>query len=179
MNQMAEISLNEVDVAKVAIGQKVTLTFDAIEGLSLTGVVSEIDTIGTVTQGVVTYNVKIAFDTQDERVKGGMSVNASIITNVKADTLVVPNSAVKTQGTGHYVEIFDPPIATTSGNQGTVSKVAPHKVQVEIGLANDTSTEITSGLKEGEQVVTKTTTTTAVKTAAPSLIGGGSSRRIP
>lgn len=178
-NQMAEISLNEVDVAKVAVGQKVTLTFDAIDGLSLTGIVSEIDTIGTVTQGVVTYNVKIAFDTQDERVKSGMSVNASIVTNVKANALTIPNSAVKTQGSGHYIEMFDTPIVTDAGNQGTVSAVAPKKVTIEIGLANDVSTEVTSGIKEGDQVVTKTTTTTVVKTAAPSLIGGGTGRRVP
>ncbi len=178
-NQMAEISLNEVDVAKVAVGQKVTLTFDAIDGLSLTGIVSEIDTIGTVTQGVVTYNVKIAFDTQDERVKSGMSVNASIVTNVKANALTIPNSAVKTQGSGHYIEMFDTPIVSDAGNQGTVSAVAPKKVTIEIGLANDVSTEVTSGIKEGDQVVTKTTTTTVVKTAAPSLIGGGTGRRVP
>lgn len=178
-NQMAEISLNEVDVAKVAAGQKATLTFDAIDGLSLTGIVSQIDTIGTVTQGVVTYNVKIAFDAQDERVKSGMSVNASIITNVKTGALAVPNSAVKTQGTGHYVEMFATPLLDSSGSQGAVSTIAPTKITVEIGIANDTATEIVSGLKEGDQVVIKTTTTTVVKTAAPSLIGGGTGRRVP
>ena len=93
--KIAEISLNEVDAAKVKVGQKVTLTFDAIDGLSITGEVSEIDALGTVSQGVVTYGVKIAFDTQDERVKSGMSVSAAIITDVKQNVLLVPNAAVK------------------------------------------------------------------------------------
>src|SRR3990167_3129227 len=48
--QLAEISLNEVDVAKIKIGQKVTLTFDAIPDLSMTGIVVEIDSVGTVSQ---------------------------------------------------------------------------------------------------------------------------------
>ncbi|MEK7086681.1 MAG: HlyD family efflux transporter periplasmic adaptor subunit, partial [Patescibacteria group bacterium] len=61
--KIAEISLNEIDISKVKVGQNVTLTFDAVENLSLTGKVSEVDTIGTVSQGVVSYNVKINFDT--------------------------------------------------------------------------------------------------------------------
>jgi len=72
--KIAEISLNEVDAAKIKIGQKATLTFDAIDNLSISGEVTQIDTLGTVSQGVVTYNVKILFDTQDDRIKPSMSV---------------------------------------------------------------------------------------------------------
>lgn len=170
--QLAEISLNEVDVAKIKVGQKVTLTFDAVEGLNITGKVVEIDTVGTVTQGVVTYGVKIGFDTQDDRVKPGMSTSAAIITDVKQDVLMVPNNAIKTQGTGYYVELFDIPLAQSQGSQGVPSSVAPRQQQVEIGLSNDTSTEIISGLKEGAQVVTRTVTATATQTQqAPSLFG--------
>jgi len=66
---VANISLNEVDASKVALGQKVVTTFDAINGLTLSGVVYSIDTIGTVSQGVVSYSVQINFATQDSRVK--------------------------------------------------------------------------------------------------------------
>ena len=62
--KLATISLNEIDVSKIQLGQQVTLTFPAIDGLSITGKVAEIDNIGTVSQGVVTYNVKIGFDTK-------------------------------------------------------------------------------------------------------------------
>src|SRR6185503_5946600 len=75
-NQIADLSLNEVDAAKVTVGQKATLTFDAVEDLSIAGAVASVDTLGTVSQGVVSYVVKIQFTTQDERVKPGMSVNA-------------------------------------------------------------------------------------------------------
>ena len=74
------IPLNEVDVAKVKMGDQAVLTFDAIDGLTVAGKVIDIDTIGTVSQGVVTYNVKISLDTKDDGVKPGMSTNASIIT---------------------------------------------------------------------------------------------------
>ncbi|MCH7598090.1 HlyD family efflux transporter periplasmic adaptor subunit, partial [Patescibacteria group bacterium] len=63
--KIAEITLNEIDVAQVKIGQLTTLTFDAVEDVTLTGKVIEIDVLGTGNQGVVTYNRKMAFDTKD------------------------------------------------------------------------------------------------------------------
>ena len=143
--KMAEISLNEVDVAQVKTGQKATLTFDAVPDLTLTGEVAEIDSLGTVSQGVVTYNVKIVFDTQDERVKPAMSVSAAIITKTKTDVLLVSNSAIKQQGDIFYVEIM-----TETGT--------PQQQTVVTGLSNDTMTEIVSGLSEGDKVITQTIT---------------------
>lgn len=180
--KIAEISLNEVDVAKVKVGQKTTLTFDAIDGLTIAGDVAEIDTIGTVSQGVVTYMVRIAFGTQDDRVKSGMSVSSAIITNMKQDVLMVPNSAVKAQGNAHYVELFDTPLVatatSTSGtNAGVPSAIPPRQQLVEVGLSNDTMTEIVSGLKEGEQVVSRTITGTgATATQAPSIFSAAGVR---
>jgi len=152
--QIAEISLNEVDVAKVKIGQKTNLTFDAVPDLSITGEVLEIDTLGTVTQGVVNYTVKIGFDTQDTRVKSGMSVSATIITDVKQNVLLVPSSALKQQNGSNYVEIM-------TGN-------TPQSQSVEIGLSNDTMTEIISGLKEGDNVVTQTITANTTQSQSQS-----------
>ena len=156
--KIVELSLNEVDAAQVAVGQKVTLTFDAIEDLSLTGKVATIDTVGTVSSGVVSYTVEIAFDTQDERVKSGMSVNATIITEVKTDVLTVPSSAVKTQNETTYVLVFETPLENSSGSQGTISAVAPVQKTVTTGISGDSTVEILSGIEEGTQVVTKTTT---------------------
>lgn len=156
--KIAEISLNEIDVSKVKTQQKATLTFDAIDGLSITGEVAEIDSIGTATQGVVTYNVKIIFDTQDDRVKPGMSVSANIIVEAKNDALFVPNSALKQQGDTNYVEVVDAgqnPVQE-GGAGGITLEVAPQRVSVEIGISNDEVTEIISGLAQGDEVVVRT-----------------------
>ncbi|MDD5043165.1 MAG: efflux RND transporter periplasmic adaptor subunit [Patescibacteria group bacterium] len=157
--KIAEISLNEVDAAKVKTGQKATLTFDAVEELSIAGEVAEIDAIGTVSQGVVTYNVKIVFDTQDERVKPGMSVSASIVTEVKLDTLSVPNAAVKQQNDVSYVEApgaaeTDVTAAAVSG--GIILKNSPERRQIEAGISNDEYTEVLSGLSEGDIIIVRT-----------------------
>jgi HlyD family secretion protein len=160
--QIAELSLNEVDAAKVKIGQKATMTFDAIGDLTITGEVSEVDTLGTVSSGVVTYGVTIILDTQDDQVKPGMSVSASIITEARQDVLLVPNSAVKASGDENYVEIIkdDSVSSEQTTTTGAVSKIMPKRQIVVVGLSNDTMTEIISGIKEGDQIVTQTSTST-------------------
>ncbi len=178
--KVAIISLNEVDVAKIALAEKATITFDAIPDLTISGKVVQIDSLGTVSSGVVNYAVKISFDTEDDRVKPGMSVSAEIITNVKQDVLMVQSSAIKTQNGSSYVQTFSTPLATpATGNQGSPSLTPPTNQTVEIGVSDSTNTEIVSGLKEGDIIVTKTitgTTTTTAKTTTPSIlsaVGGG------
>jgi len=170
--RVAEISLNEVDAADVKVGQKATLTFDAVEELSITGEVAEVDALGTVTQGVVTYNTKIIFDTTDERVKPGMSVSASIITDIKQDVILVSSSAIKSSGEISYVEM--PSVTAAADSVGALSGVvlaSPLRQQVvEIGLTNDSETEITSGLSEGDQIITRT-----INQASSSTNSSGSS----
>ena len=165
-----QISLSETDIPKIKLGNKAILTFDAIDGLSITGQVSEIDTIGTVSQGVVSYNVKITFDTQDERVKPGMSVNANIITQTKQNVLLIPNSAVKSKNGEYYVLVLSQKqdLSSSSASQGFISASAPVQKNVEIGIADDMNTEITSGLSEGDQVVSRTISGSAsASSAAP------------
>lgn len=140
--KIAEVFLNEVDVAQVETDQLVTLTFDAVEEATLTGKVIEIDELGTATQGIVSYSVTIAFDIQDERIKPGMTVDASIITTRKDGVVLVPNAAVQTQSGQIFVQILE--------SEYPISKL------VEVGLSNDEFTEIISGISEGEEVVTAT-----------------------
>ncbi|HXK37583.1 MAG TPA: efflux RND transporter periplasmic adaptor subunit [Candidatus Paceibacterota bacterium] len=156
--RIAEITLNEVDVAKAKVGQQVTLSFDAIDGLNIAGAVSEIDSVGTISQGVVTYAVKISFDAQDERVKPGMSVSAAIITDVKQEALLIPSSAIKNKGMTKSVELY---------NNGS-----PTTVTVETGISNDTRTQIISGLSEGDTIVVQTINSSAAAATTGTQQGG-------
>lgn len=174
--KIAQISLNEIDAAKVKIGQKATLTFDAIPDLTLTGEVSEIDVVGTVSQGVVSFGVKIALDTDDERVKPGMSVTANIIVDAKSDILVVPSSAVKSQEGIYYVELAEIPDEKKeeilNSKAGVILKKPPKRQQIEIGISNDKLTEILSGLKEGDIVVVSTISQTTTQRSQQLRIPG-------
>lgn len=161
--KMAEITLDEIDAAKVKVGQKANITFDAIEDLNITGEVVEVDTLGQISHGVVSYGVKIALDAQDERIKPGMSLSANITTEAKQNTLLVPNSAVKQQGDTSYVQLVDKKVVTNDTNNtkslGVVIPPSAIKLQqVQVGLSNDTLTEIIDGLKEGDTVITRTIT---------------------
>jgi HlyD family secretion protein len=161
--KIVEITLNEIDAAKVKVGQKATLTFDALPDLNLTGKVTEIDTVGTVSQGVTSYGVKIVLDSDDERIKPGMSVNAEIIVDVKPDVLTLPNSAIKSEGNLHYVQLIDAPKEIKDKLKIGRAILLPKEVKiknqpVEIGVSNDTLTEILSGVSEGDIVISSKVT---------------------
>jgi len=185
----AVISLNEVDVAKVKVDNKATLTFDALEDLTISGTVTSVDMIGSSSQNVVTYDVHIAFDTQDDRILPGMSVTADIVTEIKTDILMVNSNAIQSRDNIYYVQKFDQTFSDTEMISGVTSSVAPTAVDVEVGISNDTDTEIVSGLSEGNQVIIRTSTgssgsnssTKTTTSSAASLFstGGGPSGGMP
>jgi len=155
------VTLNEVDIAKIKVGEKVNITFDALDGVAVEGEVAEIDATGTVSQGVVSYTVKISFSTDNASIKPGMSLSANIITDSVSDVLTLPASAVKTTAGKSYVEVM--------GGDGKLQKKT-----VEIGLTDDTLIEIKSGLVEGDKVVTVTSApkTSTTKTTTTTKSGG-------
>ena len=160
-----QVQVNEVDISNVKIGQPVTLTFDALPGFTSTGKVETMDSLGTVSSGVVTFNVTIGFDKLDTKIKPGMSVTAAIITGTQQDVVMVPLGAVK----------------TVSGQSSvTVLKNGqPQQVSVQTGASNDTDIVITSGVSEGDQVVTQTITasTSATTSSSSSSRSSGAAAR--
>lgn len=180
-DKIADITLNEVDVAKVKEGDKATLTFDALSGLSISGTVASIDLVGAVSQGVVSYDVKVAFDTEDPRVESGMTVSAAIQTDIASNVIVIPASAIKTTNGQSFVQVVNEnlPPADLGNPAGITLTNAPQNKPVTVGITDDTNTEIVSGLNVGDEIVTKTVAGTGVKTAtpaAPSLLGGAGAR---
>jgi len=138
----AQVSLSEIDVISVAANQKVTLTLDAYPDKTFTGKVLSVDTSGSSNQGVTSYPATILLDKTSVEIYPNMAVTAQILLDVKAEVLLVPSSAVKSDMNGIYVE------AMADGK--------PQRKEVEIGDANDSQTEIVSGLSEGADVVTAT-----------------------
>jgi len=142
-----QLAINEVDVPPLELNQRTELEFDALADLTITGKVTEIADEGTVEQGVVTYNVWIALDVTDDRLKSGMSAAATIITEVAKNELIVANAAVQTDSDDQaYVLVLDDP------------EGEPRTVYVTLGVTSSTHTVITEGLAEGDLVVTRTVT---------------------
>jgi phosphoribosylformylglycinamidine (FGAM) synthase-like amidotransferase family enzyme len=84
---------------------------------------------------------------------------------VKQDVLLVSSSAVKSSGDVYYVEKF------VGSDAANITADQLEKTQVEIGLANDTDTEIAGGLSEGDKVVARTITSSSAATSASSSSG--------
>ena len=149
---IVSVDLSEVDAAKVRAGQKATVTFDALPDKTFTGKVLGVNTSGSVSSGVTTYPATIALDTPNDSILPNMSATANIILSVKDDVLLVPTSAVQTQNGENFVRVM---------KNGQVQEVS-----VEIGDSSDTETEVKSGLKEGDEVVTNIITPGATSGAS-------------
>jgi len=154
------VTLSEVDVPKVKVGQKVTVTFDSLSDKTFTGKVVTVDRIGTVTSNVTSYPAKIKLDSVSNEILPNMAATANIILTTKTDVLMVPSSAITTQNGQAYAKVLK------NGKETQIS--------VEIGIASDTDTEIVSGLSEGEEVVTGTVSSrTSTSTQKRSVFSTG------
>jgi len=166
-DKLAEITLNEVDVAKVKVGQKANMTFSALSDVEITGEVVEVDSIGAVNQGVVSYSAKVRLDVTNDNIKPQMSVSVDIVAKEKIDVLVVSGTLIKTDKTSglNYVEVFNSNI----NNKTEITSTAnPDKKYVEIGLEGDIYTEIISGLDEGDLIITKTSSSSKTTSSSSS-----------
>lgn len=138
---IVEANVPETDIVKINQGDTVEMTIDAFDFTEkFEGSVIYIDRAETVIQGVVYYQIKTAFSLEDERLKSGMTSNLEIITDQKEDVLIIPARAIKYEDSIRYVEVL---------NNG-----APKKAVITTGLESDQYVEVTSGLKEGDKIVT-------------------------
>ncbi len=140
--QEIKVQVPESDIAKLQVGQKADITFDALgSNEHFNGHVAFIDPASTVIQDVVYYEVTVLFDSNDERIKPGMTANVDIESGRKNDVLVIPLRAVKYDNKKPYVEVL-------SGEQ-VVRK------DIETGLKGDDGlVELISGLSLGDKVIT-------------------------
>jgi HlyD family secretion protein len=157
MNDLqTQITVSEVDIPKVKLGQQVDLSFDALGGQTFPGKITSVAPVGTVTQGVVNYTVTVALTKPDKQIMPGMTATASIVVAQDSNVLMVPNRAVQQRGNQKMLTVL------------FEGKQIPLFVQT--GLNNDQSTEITGAtstdgqavqLKDGDTVVLNPTTTTS------------------
>ncbi|MDD2745813.1 MAG: HlyD family efflux transporter periplasmic adaptor subunit [Candidatus Gracilibacteria bacterium] len=132
-------TLDQIDIAKVKIGQAVKVTFDSFADVSFTGSVTQVNSTPISTSGVTSYTIKMAMDKKDYKIYSGMTAKVTITINKKSDILVVPAEYIQTRGNVSNVTLKD---ATGKGI----------RTEVVVGLTTNTSAEIASGLNEGDEV---------------------------
>jgi HlyD family secretion protein len=138
------VSVDEVDITKVKLGQKAVVTLDALPDKTFAGEVTEIAAKGTESNGVASFDVIVSLD-RSEELKENMTANVEIITAQKENVLLLPVEAVQ-ERQGQKFVLMATNRDTDSGKQ------AHTMTRVETGLYNDTMIEITSGLKAGDVV---------------------------
>lgn len=137
---LVDVSVSEVDINRVQVGQLVSLTFDAILGKTYNGTVSEVSTVGTVTQGVVEFSVTVELTDADEQVRPGMTAAVNIMVQQIDNVLLVPNRAVRVIEGQRVVYVL-------RDNQ-------VQQVNLELGASSDVNSEVTGGdLKEGDAII--------------------------
>src|SRR4029453_18312503 len=149
--------VSESDIGGVAVGQEVAFTVDAYPGSPFKGRVKQVRNAPVTVQNVVTYDVLVAVDNQDLRLKPGMTANVGITTARRDDVVRVPTAALR----------FRPP--TDTPGSGAIAAAAPrggpavwvlgddgrpHPVPITTGITDERFTEITGGLDEAARVVT-------------------------
>ena len=171
-------SFAEADIGKIKPGQKVSFTVDAFPERTFSGEVQQIRLNPTVTQNVVTYNVRISLQNPDQILLPGMTAYVNIAIAKADDVLMVPNAALRfkpADSAGKTVEVKGDVSSNTTangtdrregrkgkrgnhdGNTGTVYVVEGdviRPVSVEIGITDNRMTEIAGGeLKDGDTVI--------------------------
>ncbi len=139
-HMQVDVQVSEVDINSVNVGQPVTLTFDAISGLSYSGKVIEVAQAGDTIQGAVNFTVTVELTNADSKVKPGMTAAVNITVQQLNNILLVPNRAVRLVNNQRVVYIL------LNGKAQEVS--------VTLGASSDTMSEVaTSDLKAGDLII--------------------------
>lgn len=136
-------SFSETDASKLKVGQRATVTFDALQ-TTVRAVVRSIDLTSTVENNVVDYGVTLRLNKRPGKVRPGQTATVEIVTQRAKNALFVPSATVQTTGGSSFVTVIQ------NGQQT--------QVPVTIGVEGDQTTQILSGLAEGDQVVIPSTT---------------------
>jgi len=180
-----QATVDETDLASISQGQTVEADFEAYPGIPFDGKVILIEPQAVINQNVTQYNVRVEIDNTSPTfrlLKPGMNATCQFIVDSKDSVLNVPNDAIQ-QGDsgGSYVQVATgghapPPDPTNSAPAGALIDVHITHRPVKTGVEGDDTTEIVSGLKPGEKIVTQTiepAPPTPAAGAASSPFGGG------
>ena len=151
-------SFAETDASKLKVGQKATVTFDAL-GTSVRATVASVYLTSSVTNNVVRYGVTLELAKRPAKVRPGQTASVRVITDRARNALYVPSATVQRVGGRDVVTVL------RNGRQS--------QVVVTIGIEGDQVTQVVQGLAESDEVVIPTTTTGSNGFPNGTFPGGG------
>lgn len=137
---LVDVQVSEVDINNVTVGQKATLTFDAILDKTYQGVVVKVGQAGETVQGVVSFTVTVELTDADEFVKPGMTTAVNIVVEEVQDVILIPNRAVRLMDGQRVVYVLKNNI--------------PTPVTVTLGASSESFSQLISGdISEGDLII--------------------------
>jgi HlyD family secretion protein len=134
------VPFEESDAAQIGSGQRVSVRFDAIPGLTEDGTVVALSPSASAISGVISYYVTVRLERRNSRLRDGQTARVDVTTAERENVLSVPNAAVRRQGDTDIVVVVEP-----DGRQRIVT--------IRAGLVGADRTEVVSGLSEGQRVI--------------------------
>ena len=161
------MKVDELDVLKIAVGQEVTVTADALPEVEMTGHITNISLEAITNGGVTEYPVTVEMDEVGSLLPG-MNVSARIVLEEQKNALCIPVDALMR---GNVVYVKNAPEQQTSEEE--LADGVPngfHAVDVTVGISNDSEVQILSGLTETDEVYVPRTEITDMNQY---VMGGG------
>lgn len=161
------MKVDELDVLKIAVGQEVTVTADALPEVEMTGHITNISLEAITNGGVTEYPVTVEMDEVGSLLPG-MNVSARIVLEEQKNALCIPVDALMR---GNVVYVKNAPEQQT-GEEELADGVPNgfHAVDVTVGISNDSEVQILSGLTETDEVYVPRTEITDMNQY---VMGGG------
>lgn len=139
-----DMNVDELDVLKVKEGQEVNITADALEGVKIKGIITNISLSSKSNQGVTQYPVSVRIN-EVGNLLPGMNVTGEIVVAKATGVLAIPSDALQR---GDKVYVKDDTVTEAVGEVPVGYKA----VQVTTGITDGSYIEITSGLSAGDEV---------------------------
>jgi len=160
------VNLNEVDIAKVALGQPVRVTLDAYPQKVFTGKVTFVSPAAELVEKIKVFKVEIALDELGDHFKTGMSANVEILGEKRNKAVSIPLEALQRREGETISYRLKPnlkPQQVSAAREGLAGRnkyiwLSDHwkdyfdVVPVKAGIATLERVEIVAGLKSGQQV---------------------------
>jgi multidrug efflux pump subunit AcrA (membrane-fusion protein) len=160
------VNLNEVDIAKVSVGQTVRVTLDAYPQKIFSGRVRFVAPAAKLQDKIRTFEIEVALDHLEDSFRTGMSANVEILGERRAAPLSIPLEALQRRDGRTVAYRLKSPLSSAAlakareglGSRNKFVWLSDHWqdyfdiVPVDAGIATLERVEIVAGLKPGDQV---------------------------
>jgi len=156
-------NVDEADIGGIKNGQRVSFSVDAFPNDSFTGTVTQVRLKSTVTSNVVTYQVVVNTPNKDLKLKPGLTATITIYTVEKNDVKALPNKAFNfkpdmetLEKSGYVIDKnlkIEKNLKENERMLWVLSGKTLRNINVEVGDADNSNTEIVSGLTTNDSII--------------------------